>query len=1047
MFSKFFIDRPRFAMVVCIVLALAGIISIFSLPVAQYPEVAPPEIRVSTTYRGADAQTIANTLAAPLEEEVNGVDGMIYMSSTSNNNGEYVLTVTFETGTDPDMALVRVQNRVTQVSPQLPSEVVDEGITVETSFSDTLAFVGLISPRGTHTELELMNYAYGNIRNRLKRVAGMGNVQVFGAKYSIRIWLDPQRMASLGLSVDDVATAIESQNKQASIGSIGMSPGGDINSPLVYSLLTKGRLSDAEDFENIIVRTTREGAVVKLRDISRIELGAQSYNTSALLDGAPAAMISLSQASGSNALDVMAGTREALAELTANLPDDMELRVQYDSTEYVRETIKEILMTLILTFSLVVAVCYLFLQDWRTTLVPVAAIPVSLLATFAALLGMGYSINILSLFGLVLVIGTVVDDAIVVVERVEFIIERDECDPKTATIQAMKDVTGPMMATTLVFLAIFVPVGFMTGITGQIYKQFAVTIGFSVCFSLIVALTLSPTMCAHLLHETKPEARGPLKLFNIGLAKSTRTYVGGAAWIARHRIVGVILLAAVIFACWTIFKISPQSFIPDEDQGVTFAVAQLPEGASESRTMEITVPFAEEVGALDGVRTTMNIQGYNFLGGYGENVASIIFPLDAWGERETPGTQLNAIVNKVVEIGNKYPGAQFNIFTPPAIQGLGMASGIDMRLESQIENDPLKLAEVTKAMVAALNQAPEVLYAFSSYTADTPHLYLDIDREKAEMLDVPVGTIFSTLQTYFGAAYINDINIGTQVNRVMVQSDWNYRKNIDKIGGIYIVSNRGEQVPLQSLMTVRKVLAPRALSRYNLFPSATITVVMKQGYSTGQGIERINKLRDEVLPEGYTYEWSGMTYQEEHAQGGITMVLMIALIFAYLFLVAQYESWSTPVPVILSLPVAVLGAIGGFRLMGIPISIYGQLGILLLIGLASKNAILIVEFAKEQREVHGLPLVQAAATAASERFRAVLMTAFTCVLGVSPMLIASGAGAASRKAVGSTLFFGMCAATIFGVFLIPALFVIFQGAREKVKKFIAGDNKEKGQEA
>lgn len=1033
MFSKFFIERPRFAMVVCIVLALAGVISIFSLPVAQYPEVAPPQIRVSATYRGADAETIANTLAAPLEDEVNGVENMIYMNSTSSNNGEYRLDVTFATGTDPDMALILVQNRVSQVTSQLPTEVTSEGITVESTFSDTLGFVALTSPNGTYGELELMNYAYANIRSRLQRVAGMGDVEVYGAKYSIRIWLDPARVASLGLSISDVSAAIQSQNKQASIGSIGATPGSDINSPVVYTLQTKGRLSNVKDFENIIVRTTAEGGLVKLRDIARIELGSETYNFTSNLNGAPAAMISMSQTSGSNALQVMGGAKDVIKSISESLPDDMELNIQYDSTDYVKETIKEILLTLVLTFSLVVGVCYLFLQEVRTTLVPVVAIPVSLLATFAALLGMGYSINILSLFGLVLVIGTVVDDAIVVVERVQFIMERDKCDSKTATIQAMQDVTGPMAATTLVFLAIFVPVGFMTGITGQIYKQFAVTIGFSVCFSLIVALTLSPAMCAHMLRETTPAQRGPLKWFNTTLTRTTRGYVGAAVWFAKNKLISLIVLGAIVAGCWGIYKISPSAFIPDEDQGVIFATVQLPEGATRPRTEAVIKPFVDGIMALPGVDSVMNIYGVNLMGGYGENVASLICPLDPWGERKSKETQLSYIVSEVRSLAEKYPEAYINVFTPPAIQGLGMASGVDMRLQSTLENDPARLAEVLQAVLLELNQSPEVLYAFSSFTADTPHLFLDIDREKAELMQVQVSSIFSTLQTYFGSAYINDINIGTQVNRVMIQSDWNYRNNMDRIGGIYVKNAVGEQVPVQSIATMRKILGPRSLDRYNLYPTAAITIVMKQGYSTGQGIARVNEIAEKVLPEGYAYEWSGMTYQEEHAQGDIAMVLVIAMLFAFLFLVAQYESWSTPVPVILSLPVAIFGALAGFRIMGIPVSIYGQLGILLLIGLASKNAILIVEFAKEQRELHGLPLIQAAATAASERFRAVLMTAFTCVLGAAPMLVASGAGAASRKAVGSTLFFGMMAATIFGVFLIPALWVIFQGLREKVK--------------
>ena len=1033
MFAKFFIDRPRFAMVISILMALAGVIAAFSLPVAQYPNVTPPQIQVSTTYRGADASTLANTVGAPLEEMVNGVEGMIYMNSTSSNNGQYQLTITFATGTDPDMALVRVQNRVSQVTPQLPSEVTAEGITVETSFSDTLGYLALLSPNGTYDELALMNYAYGNIRNTMKRVPGMGDVQVFGSKYSIRIWLDPARVASLGLSISDVAAAIQSQNKQASIGSIGATPGSDLNSPIVYSLQTRGRLSSIKEFDNIIVRTTEQGGLVKLRDIARIELGSETYNTHASVNGAPAAMISLSQAAGSNALDVMSAAKKTMEQLSQSMPKDMKLLINYDSTTYVKATIREILTTLIITFLLVVLVCYLFLQDWRVTLVPVAAIPISLLATFAGLAAMGYSINILSLFGLVLVIGTVVDNAIVVVERVTFIMDRDKCSPEAATIQAMKDVTAPMTATTLVFLAIFVPVGFMGGITGQIYKQFAVTISFSVVFSLIVALTLSPAMCAHMLREVKPAERGPLKWFNTTLAKTTRGYVRGATWLARRMIVTIVLLGAVIGACWLVSVTTPTSFIPDEDQGVIFAAVQLPEGATLPRTQAVVRPMATEIGKIKGVQDVMNIEGINIMGGNGENVASIVLPLKPWNERNSKELQLTSIVAQVRQIAAKYPQASTNVFTPPAIMGLGMASGLDMRLQSTMENNPERLAEVMKALLVELNQAPEFLYAFSSYTADTPHLYLDIDREKAELMNVQVGSIFSTLQTYFGSAYINDINIGTQVNRVMVQSEWNYRNNMDRIGGIFVRNANGEQVPLQSLMTLRKTLAPRAIDRYNLYPSAGITIVMKPGFSSGQGITRVAELSKKILPEGYSYDWSGMTYQEQNSKGDIIMVLAIALIFAYLFLVAQYESWSVPVPVILSLPVAMFGALGGLWVMGLSISVYAQLGILLLIGLAAKNAILIVEFAKEQREEHGLPLIQAAATATSERFRAVLMTAFTCVLGVLPMLFASGAGAASRKAVGTTMFFGMNAATIIGIFFIPALYVFFQGTRESLK--------------
>ncbi|MDR1515396.1 MAG: efflux RND transporter permease subunit [Synergistaceae bacterium] len=1042
MFSKFFINRPRFAMVIACVLSLAGIISALNLPVRQYPNVSPPQIYVMASFPGADAETLANTVAAPLEEALNGVEDMIYMSSTSSGSGTYILGITFKTGTDTDMALVKVQNRVQQAAPLLPTEVTQRGITTNSSFSDTLGFVALVSPNGTRDNLELADYAFTNVKNTLTRVPGIGNVEVFGARYSIRVWLDPESLSARGLSASDVTAAIASQNRQASIGSIGASPS-DVSNPVVYSMTTRGRLGSVREFEEVIVRTSEQGGLVRLEDVARIELGAESYSMGAALNQIPSAMMELSQASDANALDVMRETRKAIDEMTKILPSDMEFVIGYDSTDYVRETINEIVDTLILTFSLVVLVCYLFLQDWRVTLVPVAAIPISLLATFTGFKILGFSINILTLFGLVLVIGTVVDDAIIVVERVLFVMDRDGSNSVDATVQAMRDVTGPMTATTLVFLAIFVPVAFMSGITGEIYRQFAITISFSVVFSLVVALTLSPAMCAHMLQGVKPKTRGPLAWFNKLVDTSRSGYVSGAMWIARRSVVTIGLFALIVVSSYAIIKTIPTTFIPDEDQGMVMALVQLPEGASSTRTSEVMETFVSQVRQVDGVQDVVNIEGFSFTGDSGENMGMVIMALENWSVRKSPEKSQESISGKVRAIAASIPEASINVVTPPSIPGMGMSGGLSLLLQSTIDDDPARLQSVMREFIGAMMQSPEITLAFSSYTADTPHIYLDIDRDKAELLGVPISGIFNALQTYYGTAYVNDINIGTQVNKVILQSDWAYRSTIESVNNIFVHSASGEQVPLKSLLTLKKVLAPRSVTRYNLYPSAAITAFMGPGFSTGQGMARLDDLSTR-LPEGYKYELTGMSYQEQAASGQVVFIIAIALLFGYLFLVAQYESWTVPMGVILSLPVALLGAMIGIIAMKLSISIYVQLGILLLVGLVAKNAILIIEFAQEQHEVYGLSILDAAAEAGKERFRSVMMTALTCVFGVLPMLFATGAGAASRKHVGTTMFFGMSVATVFGIFVIPGIYAVLQKNRERVKTvlkrlFIGGE--------
>ena len=1025
--SRFFIERPIFAAVMSIIVVLAGLVSLKILPIAQYPEIAPPTVTITATYPGAAAETLAKTVAAPIEEQLSGLENLLYYQSGSSSNGQTTITATFEVGTDVDKAVFNVNNRVQLATPRLPDEVRRNGVVVAKRSSNFLMAVALNSPKSTHDTLFLSNYATQNVIDEIKRVPGVGDILVFGARdYSMRLWLQPDKMARLGVTTGDINAAVNAQNAQFAAGKIGADPAPP-GQQLVYTVTARGRLVEPEEFGDIVLRSAGPGGVLRLKDVARVELGAQSYDASGSNNGLPAVAIGILLQSGANALDAGDGVKKKMAELKRErFPADVDFVIPYDTTRFVSASIKEVGTTIIEAAIIVVLVVFVFLQTWRATLIPMLAVPVSLIGTFAGLWLFGFSINTLTLFAMVLAIGIVVDDAIVVLENVERLMREEKMAPMPAAIEAMREVSGAVVGIVLVLCAVFIPVAFLGGIAGQLYRQFAVTVAIAVVISGAVALTLTPALCALLLKpedEDKPGfGRRLFGPFNRGFGWLTRRFLAAVDFVLARRVVALVGFAAVLGLAAFLFTRVPGSFVPSEDQGYIIAAAALPDGATLERTAATTERLRHMMDGNQAKQDFFIINGFDLIGGGTKsNSATIFVPMKDWSERKQSSQELAAEVSGK---GFGLPDGIAFAFNPPAIQGLGQAGGFEVYVQTRLDTDTARLAQVTGDFMKALQARPELEGINTFFRPTVPQLRVEVDREKALALGVPVNDVFAALQAQMGSLYVNDFNKSGRTYRVVMQADAQFRAKPEDIGALYVRSSTTQQmVPLKALVTVSTLIGPELIDRYNSYVAAKVFGGGKAGVSSGQAIAAVEAVAKEVLPPGYAIEWTAQAYQEKRTGNASVFAFGFALIMVYLILSALYERWGVPLAVLLAVPFAVTGALVLVFLRHMSNDIYFQIGLVVLIGLAAKNAILIAEFAM-QGMAAGKSAAEAARDAARLRFRPIVMTSLAFVLGVVPLVIATGAGAAARQSMGTGVFGGMLVATFVAPIFVPLFFAL-----------------------